>query len=272
MIILMGLTTTIASAEKSTNTIIKDEKNFRLVIPVYNNAGLEQVRTTLKKYIRQEDTLLVVTGNFNKLDLDWANNTIKILRSEFPGTGIVAGAGGISNVKIIANGINEPIDGILYIYEPNLPNGAEFDWNFDATLSNYDEAAETIHSKGLRLIGKPTGRPIMQKNLQKHNWDYSKLGNVADYLFIQTQTYATKGASEYEDALDKLLKQYDAGGKTVNFIPQIAVDTNSRNGVSVDLAVECSQIAMNKGLEGMLVWWSPAQTHNMSEYMEQIGR
>lgn len=271
--LLMGLTVTNeVSAKTQTNTIMNDNNNFGLVIPIYNDRGLKEVKTTLKGQIRQGDTFFVVTGNFNKLNIDWANKAVKTLRQEFPGIDIVVGVGGLSNLVKIVENIEEPIAGIVYIYEPNLPEGPEFDWKFNVTTTNFEKVAEIAHSKGLRFIGKPSGRPILQRALQKYNWDYSQLGNIADHLFIQTQTYAKKGTNEYENVLDIILEQYSEVGKQVNAFPQVSIDPKAPNGVDVNRAIQCTRIAANKDFAGMLVWWSPEYSNAMFNYLQKMGR
>ncbi len=273
LIICAGLIAiTGADARGAACTGLCETGSFRFIIPVYNNPGLTEIRTTLKGQIRRQDIFMVVSGNFNTLDIDWLDKTAGILREEFPDSLILVGTGGLDNISAIADRMATPIDGMAYIYEPGQPYAPEFDWDFGVTTANFGQAAEILRSRELLFVGVPTGRPVQQAQLQKYRWDYSSLGGMTNHLLVQTQTYALKGTTEYRQALEKLITQYDMKKKPLNMFPQITVDTNSPNGVEVSRAVKCSKIAVDQGFNGMLVWWSPRQSGAMLDYMRKMGR
>ncbi len=271
---MLILLTSVVGAKKiaASQNVPATTAGISLIIPIYNDHGLSIATNQLAKHLKDTDTFLLISGNFNSLDVKWLNKAVKKIKDTYPGANIFIGAGGFGNLKIILEEVNEPYNGLVYIYEPNLPKGEEFNWNFETTKSNFEKAAEAARKKGKKFVGKPSGRPILQGSMQKWKWDYSTLSETTDQLFIQTQTYGKKGTDEFEKAIDKVSAQYKAKGKSSNWFPQVAIDPNSPNGIDVGQAVKCTQIAAKKGLDGMLVWWSPKSSDKMFDYLKLIGR
>lgn len=246
---------------------------FRVVVPVYNDAGLQKVRTELKGLLCPGDLFLLISGNYKEVDLSWLNDAAKTLKKEFPSVGVVAGSSGVGNILRIASGAEPPIEGIVYIYEPNFPKEPEFTWDFATTTKIFEWVAKAVHKRGFIFIGKPTGRPLLQAALQRHHWDYAALGSIADFLFIQTQTYCKKGPAVFAQAIEKVMSQYGKAGKSAsNWIPQVTVDPEAPNGTSPANAAECARIAQDKGLKGVLLWWSPAYPERAAAFLRLLGR
>lgn len=245
---------------------------FHIVVPVYNNAGLEQALTTLSPHVRDGDMFVVISGNFNPINTSWMNDAAQMLKAKYPGTTILAGTSGLGNIAQAAAEVVSPIEGLVYVYEPNFPNEPEFTWDFETTLSFFDQVAEMAHAHGLRAIGKPTGRPVLQTSLEKYAWDYGFLGARMDAMFVQTQTYCTKGAEAYGSAIDTLVAQFNEAGSGTPWVSQVTVNLDVPNGVPVLQAVECVNVARQKGVGGVLMWWSSAYVEAAAEFLQLLGR
>lgn len=243
------------------------------VIPIYNNQGISVVKTTLRNYIRPGDIFVLISGNnSNTLDISWLNKNAEILKAQYPDAVIMAGTSGLTNISAAAEGVKDPIEALVYIYEPNFPNEPEFSWDFNKTAANFDKVTKIAHSHGLRSVGKPTGRPILQQCLLKYNWDYGVLGKHVDQMFVQTQTYCKRNGNAFEEAITKIMAQKEVIGSAGNWFPQVTVDPEAPNGVPVERAIRCVKVIESKGLGGVLMWWSPRYTDDAIEFLRFFGR
>lgn len=246
------------------------DSDIRVIVPIYNNRGIEAVRNVLHPYIRGTDMFLLVSGNFNTLNTSWLNESIAFLKNEYPENPVFVGTGGIEHIALIVNNVTQPFDGMVYIYEPNLPNGQEFTWDFERTLENLNASRALAHSRGLPLVAKPTGRPILQRNLLEYEWDYSKVAQHTDLMFLQTQTYLKRGPDVFDQALKKVGAQFEANGTSSTlWFPQITVDPDAPNGVPVSEALRGLQIIRSNNLTGVLMWWSPRYVQQALEFLRQ---
>ena len=233
------------------------ERNFGLVIPIYNSAGLEAALTTLRPHLRGKDRFMLVSGNTDGvIDVAWLNQAALELRRVYPAAPIYAATSGLENIEAAAQGVSASVTAIVYIYEPNFPNQPEFSWDFETTLTLFGEAEARIRTGGFRAIGKPTGRPILQSNLQSYTWNYGRLAENVDELFIQTQTYCKDSPSAFAEALDTLGKQFRGHAKT-SWVPQVTIDPGAPNGTTVAQARACLKAAKQRGRSGVVLWWSP---------------
>ncbi|MEX1073167.1 MAG: hypothetical protein WED86_05650 [Chloroflexota bacterium] len=256
----------------STQTPLPVEVSPRLnvVIPIYNDRGLEAVRTSLRPYLRRDDVFLLVSGNQDdQIDAEWVDRSAEVLRTFYPGTTILAGTSGMANISLGIAGIRPPVEGLAYIYEPEFSNEPEFSWDFATTQRLFDEVAAKTRSAGFRAIGKPTGRPLLAVPLSGFEWDYAELGATMDDLFVQTQAYCHESVATYEEAIGKLIAQFGESGSD-RWLPQITLDLNSRHGVSVERALACAERAKEMGVRRFLMWWSGAHAENAAAFLKGI--
>ncbi len=247
------------------------QDDFVIVVPVYNDAGVEALITTFRTHIRPNDIILLVSGNFNVLNTNWITQSALRLKAVFPNTAIIAGTNGIHNLSLLANEVKgTPVEAIVYIYEPGSQNGKEFSWDFEGTVDNFNIARQVADKNNVYLISKVTGRPILQEGLSKYNWRYNILGQNLDYMFIQTQTYSKKGHKEFVRAINTLLAEYKSSDAVVNWLPQVSIDKNSQNGVDLKTAIRCVRTARAKGIAGAVVWWSPSQASDMEMFLKKF--
>jgi hypothetical protein len=231
---------------------------MQIVIPIYNNQGLRVAESEFRPYIHSGDVFMVVSGNFGgPLNIRWVSQTARALKKEYTNAVIMAGTGGLSNVTTAAEELSRPVEGVVYIYEPNLPHEPEFSWDFDTTLNNLAQAYSVIHTHGMIAVAKPTGRPLLQRNLLRYNWDYGEMARSVDEMFVQMQTYCKSGRRLFGEAFDKVQNQFVVSGDVHHWVPEISVDLGSPNGVLTSRAVSCVKGSAPKGLNGVLMWWSP---------------
>lgn len=246
-------------------------REFSLVIPVYNDAGLAHARSTLRPHLGAADSFMVVSGNSEgAVDTAWLNRAATSLRESYPEARIFAATSGLENLKA-AGGLERTFEAVVYVYEPNFPNQPEFSWDFGTTLKRFRAAQAQVRAAGFRTIGKPTGRPISQSSLQRYAWDYGELATTVDELFIQTQTYCRDSVAAFSGALDTLIAQYGALGDLLRWVPQVTVDPEAPNGTSVARARACVRAAQERGLPGAMLWWSPAYAAQAVDFLQLLN-
>ena len=250
---------------------------MKVIIPIYNTQGFNQTVNTLAQLAPSTTTFMLVSGNMDKaLDIPWVERTAKDLKGRFPSCTVVAATAGLAHARLLSTHVASPIEGVVYIYEPNFANEPEFTWDFGATLESFATVKRLAHANNLRAIGKPTGRPLYQKYLYKHGWDYAALSAEVDELFVQTQTYCKKGSVAFAGALERLVSQLATrqGAKSPVSV-QISVDPASRNGVDAASSRACLESVAEhtrKGeLAGVMVWWSPRYTGEAAACLETLN-
>jgi len=264
------LCTLLSACEVSDPPLETVKRDFALVIPVYNSLGLEHARSTLAPHLSPHDRFMVVSGNTDgEIDLAWTNTAVAVLRESYPEADILVATSGLWNLSRAAQGVSREAEAIVYIYEPNFPNQPEFTWDFDATLELFARANEQVRRAGFRAVGKPTGRPILQSDLQKYSWDYGRLASTVDELFIQTQTYCKDGLRAFSSAIREVSAQ--VAPRPQGWFAQVTVDPEAPNGTSVARAQACTRTAEEAGLPGLLLWWSPSYVERAVAFLEGLN-
>lgn len=248
------------------------ERGFTLILPVYDAPGLTYTLTTLAPYVRDEDRFMIVSGNTSgEVDTAWINHAAAELRAAYPYARLYAATSGLTNMARAAAEVSEHVEAVVYIYEPNFPNQPEFSWDFGETQAHFTEAAYLARQGGFRAIGKPTGRPVNQPSLAKHDWDYGALAGTVDEMLIQTQTYCKDSAVEFGAALDAIGAQFQANDPTLFWLPQITIAPNHPNGTTVVQAKACLEAARARGIGGTVLWWSPPYVERTVEFLDDLN-
>ncbi len=235
---------------------------MKINLPIYNDAGLRELPQLLP-FLEPSDTLMLVSGNVDKpLDIGWLEGTLATLQDNAPQPALLATAG-LENLQALAQA-QLPASGLVYIYEPDFPNVPEFLWDAAGTLANVERARAIT---GRVPFGfKPTGRPLYQKSLEAHGWNYGAFAKRADLLLVQTQTYCKNGT--FTEAVQKLGVQCEnAQDRT---LAQVTLDLNARNGVEAVPGFACARAVSSSGLAGVTVWWSPRYTDNAAGFLELL--
>ena len=247
---------------------------MNVIIPIYNTKGLKILEGLAGLPVNT--TFMLVSGNVDKaLDVDWVNQTATILKERYPKSTLFAATAGLEHMRALTANVTSPIEGVVYIYEPNFSNEPEFTWDFAATLEHFARVKKMAYANNLRAIGKPTGRPLYQAYLAKHGWDYAVLGAAVDELFVQTQTYCKKGETVFAGAVETLLKQCKKAGHRSPVSIQISVDPSSPNGVTAKDAGACLQniadYARKGELSGVMLWWSPRYPEEVTASLASLS-
>ena len=248
---------------------------MKLVLPIYNSKGLGVVLESLAHRLPPHVTFMLVSGNMDKpLDLAWVERSAETLKARFPSSALLAATAGLGHIQSLTAQVSAPLEGVVYIYEPNFSNEPEFTWGFADTLHHFAAVRELTHAKNLHAICKPTGRPLYQNYLFKHGWDYALLGAEVDELFVQTQTYCKKDPAVFAGALGRLIAQRQKAEQRTPVSVQISLDPASRNGVTAHAGEACLRCVgehLTKGeLDGLLLWWSPRYPEEVAACLEKL--
>lgn len=235
---------------------------MKINLPIYNDAGRREL-SRLLPFLEPSDTLMLVSGNVDKpLDIGWLENTLASLQNSAPQPVLLATAG-LEHLTTLA-GANLPVSGLVYIYEPDFPNVPEFTWEAAETLANVERARAT--TGGVPFGFKPTGRPLYQRSLEAHGWNYGEFAERADLLLVQTQTYCKNGT--FAEAVQKLGVQCEAAQDRT--LAQVTLDLNARNGVNAAEGFACARAVSSSGLAGVTAWWSPRFADNAARFIELL--
>lgn len=243
-----------------------------LVLPVYNQSGLDALIESLGSKMRPSDTVLIVTGNNDRdLKLAWLDSATSQVRAEIPGVTVYAMTAGFENVRLIRDARIDGVSGIVYDYENHFPNAPEFDYDFETTVSNVSQFHSLLENSSLTSVVLPTGLPLAKHWAQKWEWDYAEINSEVDSLVIQTQSYCLSSSDDFREAIAKGDSQHTAMGlDPTDWIPQVTVDPNSTNGVTPAEAVECANHAIETGHETIMVWWSPRFVDEAIEFIDLV--
>jgi hypothetical protein len=246
-------------------------RSVSFVFPVYNNRGLEAVRNYLRPYLRRGDTFMIVSGNQDgPYDPAWVNAVAEDIRTYYPGTRILAATSGMANVDLAIAGTEPPVEGLVYIYEPDFANEPEFVWEDAPTRALFDAFAAGVREAGFRAVGKPTGRALLEPARGQYLWNYQALGSRVDDLFVQTQSFCDRSVEAFEAAIDTLQSQHPDDPGSDRWLPQITVDVSSESGVPATRALGCAEAAMAKQVDRFLLWWSPAFVDEAVQFLAGV--
>lgn len=243
-----------------------------LVLQLFHQSQVDAALDELRGLIRAEDLIQTNTGNVRgAADPGRVNAWAASLRTAFPDNRIFAQSSGLDNVRRLVSGVGRDVRGIVYCYEPGFENEPEFSWDFRTTVSNVGAAASAARARGLLLYVMPTGRPLLQKPLLRHGWDYAALAQACDGLICQTQTYAVDGEQRFREAVDALAGAF-RGMPDKPWYVQVTADPRQRNGVPPALAATCASYALSRGAAGVLVWWGAGQPEQFAEVARALSR
>lgn len=253
--------------------------SFTVPIPIYGDSALDLVRTTLRPQIRSNDPLILSSGNVSgTIDTTWVNDAAAALHRELPENPIFVLTSGSANISTASTEITAPVSAVLYGYEPNMPNEPEFSWDFASTTKLVQEEASVLRLNGMGAGLYPTGRPVLQKyqtddgTWVPYDWDYGALRSETDEMLVQTQTYCAHGLSQFSSALSKLSQQMQSHGFAGEWYAQVTIAPNNTNTVSLNQAEQCTTVAGNTDVAGMVVWWSPQHVVDMQSFLSFLGR
>jgi len=242
--------------------------------------------STFAPYVRAGDTILIVEGNGGSLA--YPPNAIEKLRKISAALKPLKGkirfgvyTSDLENVKTVAKGVKSSgFAFIAYGYEPSygreFPREGDKGWQFEAALENVRRAKAYAKAAGKKLMLVSTGRPLLEEELQRYKWDYSRFftGAGADELLIQTQTWIRRW--DFREALDVLDAQLNGRERLrERVILQVTVEPRreaNQNGVAAVAGYDATIEARLRGYRTMSMWHAWRDPASALEYLSMIGR
>lgn len=239
--------------------------DISLAINIYDDSQLRYVINNAAPYFRPHDMFVLVSGNNDtSLTMSWLNSSAAILKQYFPKDKVYAYTAGLENVATIARKSTRSITGVVYGYEPEMANEPEFSWSFPKALNNMHAAARSVERYGKKAATAPTGRPLLESDLQRYGWNYGRVSKSMDTTIVQTQTWAAKGRSTLAHALRLLQQEY--AGTTESWMPQLTVDSTDTNGISPHTAYSDTRMMETDKMQYVSIWWSD-ETSYLGAYL-----
>jgi putative cell wall-binding protein len=241
---------------------------IRLAINIYDTTQLRFVVDDEAPLIEPGDVFVLVSGNNgNALSTSWLNGAAATLQRAFPANTIDAYTAGVQNVAAVASGTTSAISGVLYGYEPGMGNEPEFSWDAATTEREMATAATAATRDGKQAGSGPTGRPLLEPDLQQYGWNYGRLSAPMGLTIVQTQTWAKQGGSSLARALGTLAQEY--AGTSESWMPQLTVDATDPNGITAEAAYTDTLTMEADGLSYVSIWWSDA-TSSFAAYLSML--
>ncbi len=231
--------------------------------------------TSARPYLEPGDSFDLVSGSPENSTLSVSNlqRWSEELRAAYPWATISFHTAGVGNLGGVAPAAIGNASGVLYDYEPGFE--PEFSFNFTATLANFQNATAIAHANGVRSIGYPIGRMLLDPALQKYDWNYATLAGTVDQLIVQTQTYCAQGVPRFAEATGLVLAQFKAANLTSVPTFQVTIGnatTALPNGVTAVPAYDCAAQLTGAGLSTLYLWWDIGGESNLLAFLQDIGR
>jgi hypothetical protein len=238
--------------------------------------------------VRPGDSFDLASGNpqsYDPLNVTQVEGWILEIHSAYPNATLYVQTAGFANYAALGQNLSEwlgsnatlasiRIGGLLYDYEPAYE--PEFNANFSPTLVNLENASRIAHSFSFASVGYLTGRAITRTHFPK--WNYAKLGEVVDELFVQTQRSCLAGNQTFEQNVSKVLSEYRNLKATdpppaPTFQITLGPDINGTpNGVRSSQAYGCAQVLVRSGLSSLYLWFNPASNAFVKAFLQDLGR
>ena len=207
---------------------------------------------------------LLKAGDTIDLGRSLANNTPDIatlnawaqqLSPHLPaGVTLTARVESLPNVRIAASSLSPLFGGIMIDYEPSLTFFPSWTWNFTAALAYYASATAICHQYHRLAYAYPSGRALLEGDLQKDHWSYGAIAKVVDFVDIEAQSDASP--VKWPAAISKLTAQFAAASVPIDRLTaQISLGSGG-NGVSERNAIEDGWFAANSTVGSIYIWWS----------------
>ncbi len=266
-----------------------------VMVQAYSQTQVNDLINTVAPFLKPGDWLDLVSGN-NKTQISTSGlkTWLGQLQAIFPTTGdpnndyeysIHTGdySTPLDNVKIAVadKTLMSLIDDVLYDYQPS---NANFTFDFPTTLTKMTNFANAlVGAVGLQgfpvhPVAYPTGRPVLESDLQKYNWDYGKIlttlqavGNAGEQI-IQTQAYAGDISGSWTPAINKLLTQYSNSGLSArSLVVQVTVGTGGNAQSPAQCYAAFKQLLTLDPSTGLFyIWWS--NPSDLTQLLQLMGR
>ncbi len=160
----------------------------------------------------------------------------------------------LASVKVAARSLSPLFQGIMVDYEPSPIFFPTWTWNFTTALGYYGEATAICHEYHRLSFAYPSGRPLLEGDLQPYHWSYGALAKVVDFVDVEAQSDA--GHSKWPAAISKLVAQFANASVPLGLLTvQLSLGSGG-NGVSESAALGDARYAVNRSVESLYLWSS----------------
>lgn len=228
-------------------------------VEAFTSAQVNQLLGPEAPFLRPGDTVdlsrNLTNGTPDVATLDsWASELSARLPS---GVRITARVDGLVNVRIAAQELSSLFVGITLDYEPNATYYPNWTWNASAAVGFFENATAICHDYHRLAIAYPTGRPLLESDLQAYGWDYGAIARTVDLLKVQTQTYA-RNSSRWDLAMAKLAGELSNASVPLTQLSVQVTVGGGPNEVSAPTGIAAIHLALNSSITSVYVWWSEA--------------
>ena len=178
------------------------------------------------------------------------------------------------NVATMAPAVVGYVQGIAATYEPG-PSGATAPgtYNFSACLANFSKDTAVAHAAGLESIAYPTGVPLLNPFLQSYGWNYGRIAQITDQVWVETQEYATDAAN-WSSALSKLIAQFQGAHEPLSKLAVQVTLGKTPNATYSDpaTAVVAIRAAVAAGIDHVYVWTAEGYEADLIALLHDLNR
>ena len=161
---------------------------------------------------------------------------------------------GLPNVQDAAQNLSPLFQSITVDYEPDPTFFPSWTWNFTVAVSYYEQAAILCHEFARQLMAYPSGRPLLEGDLQQYAWDYGVFAQAANSIDVETQGY-TNG-SKWSAAMTKLTDQLNQTDVPLNHLTVQLSFGSGGNGVNESTVIQDVRIAYALSVTGDFLFWT----------------
>ncbi len=227
----------------------------RITLEAYNSGQVSYL-AAIEHLLRAGDTIdLGRSLPNNTPDIATLDAWAQQLGPHLPaGVTLTARVESVPNVRIAASSLSPLFGGIMVDYEPSPTFFPSWTWNFTAALAYYTAATAICHQYHRLAYAYPSGRALLEGDLQKDHWSYGAIAKVVDFVDIEAQSDAS--LSKWPTAISKLAAQFAAASVPIGRLTvQISLGSGG-NGVSPSVAISDGRYAANSSVGSIYLWWS----------------
>ncbi len=227
-----------------------------ITLQAFNSQQVSDILASALPFLTAGDTIVLGrhlpndTPDIVTLD-HWAEELAPHLPA---GVELAALVEGLPNVQDAAQNLSPLFQSITVDYEPDPTFFPSWTWNFTVAVSYYEQAANLCHEFARQLMAYPSGRPLLEGDLQQYAWDYGVFGQAANSIDVETQGY-TNG-SKWSAAMTKLTDQLNQTDVPLNHLTVQLSFGSGGNGVNESTVIQDVRVAYALSVTGDFLFWT----------------
>ncbi len=229
----------------------------QITLEAFNSQQVSQV-LALAPLLHAGDTVDLGKSLSNHTpDIATLNSWAQRLSPSLPsGVLITARVESLPNVLIAARSLAPLFGGITIDYEPSTAFFPLWTWDFSAALAYFAAATAICHLHHRIAVAYPTGRPLLENDLQKYHWDYGRIAGAVDRVDVETQRYGN--TSVWAVAIPLLASQFTSASVPLSELSVQLSLGGGGNGVGESVAISDVKFALAHSIEAIYLWWDSA--------------